>query len=55
MAAEPISVPSDTAIGHVVKTMAKAAIGAVLVVDDGKLVGIFTDVDAVKLLAHVLG
>jgi acetoin utilization protein AcuB len=54
MAAEPISVPSDTAIGHVVKTMAKAAIGAVLVVDDGKLVGIFTDVDAVKLLARVL-
>lgn len=55
MAAEPISVPSDTAIGHVVKTMAKAGIGAVLVVDDGRLVGIFTDVDAVKLLARALG
>ena len=54
MAADPISVPSDTAIGHVVKTMVKADIGCVLVVDDGKLVGIFTDVDAVKLLARAL-
>lgn len=54
MAADPISVPSDTAIGHVVKTMAKEDIGCVLIVDDGKLVGIFTDVDAVKLLARAL-
>lgn len=54
MAAEPISVPPDTAVGHVVKTMAKAAIGAVLVVEDDHLVGIFTDVDAVKLLARIL-
>jgi acetoin utilization protein AcuB len=55
MAAEPISLPSDTAIGHVVKTMAREGIGAVLIVDEGKLVGIFTDVDAVKLLARALG
>jgi CBS domain-containing protein len=54
MAAEPISVPSDTPIGHVVKTMAKEDIGCVLIVDDGKLVGIFTDVDAVKLLSRAL-
>jgi CBS domain-containing protein len=54
MAAEPISVSSDTPIGHVVKTMAREDIGCVLVIDDGKLVGIFTDVDAVKLLARAL-
>jgi acetoin utilization protein AcuB len=54
MAADPISVPSSTAIGHVVKTMAKEDIGCVLIVDDGKLVGIFTDVDAVKLLARAI-
>ena len=54
MAADPISVPSDTPIGHVVKTMAKEDIGCVLVVDRGKLVGIFTDVDAVKLLSRAL-
>ncbi len=54
MAANPISVPSDTAIGHVVKTMAKEDIGCVLIVDDGKIVGIFTDVDAVKLLSRAL-
>jgi CBS domain-containing protein len=53
MAADPISLPSDTPIGHVVKTMAREDIGCVLLVDDGKLVGIFTDVDAVKLLARV--
>jgi predicted transcriptional regulator len=54
MAADPISVPSDTPIGHVVKTMAKEDIGCVLVVDDGRIVGIFTDVDAVKLLSRAL-
>jgi CBS domain-containing protein len=54
MAADPISLPSDTPIGHVVKTMAREDIGCVLLVDDGKLVGIFTDVDAVKLLARAL-
>jgi CBS domain-containing protein len=37
MAADPISVSSDTPIGHVVKTMAKEDIGCVLVVDAGKL------------------
>jgi acetoin utilization protein AcuB len=54
MAADPITVSSDTPIGHVVKTMAREDIGCVLVVDGGKLVGIFTDVDAVKLLARAL-
>jgi len=37
-----------------VKTMAKEDIGCVLVIDGGKLVGIFTDVDAVKLLSRAL-
>lgn len=54
MAADPVSVPSDTAVAHVVKTMAREDIGCVLIVDEGKLVGIFTDVDAVKLLARAL-
>ena len=55
MATNPVTVPSDTPIGHVVKTMADQNIGAVLVVDEDRLEGIFTDVDAVKLLARLLG
>jgi len=54
MAADPVTVPSDTPVGHVVQTMATKDIGAVLVVDGGELKGIFTDVDAVKLLARLL-
>ena len=54
MAANPVTVPTDTPVGHVVQTMATKDIGAVLVIDGGELKGIFTDVDAVKLLARVL-
>jgi acetoin utilization protein AcuB len=53
MAMNPVCLPSETSIGHVVKTMATQNIGAVVIVDEGRLEGIFTDVDAVALLARL--
>ena len=54
MMAGPECVPSSCPLRDVVHTMAHEAIEAVLVVDGGQLKGMFTDVDALKLLAMVL-
>jgi len=55
MTADPACVPSSCPLRDVVHTMAHEAIAAVLVVDaGGELKGMFTDVDALKLLAMVL-
>ena len=55
MAREPITVIPSTPLHTVVKTMVNEDVGAVLVIDEGELVGIFTDVDAVVTLDRVLG
>ena len=54
MMAGPECVPSSCPLRDVVHTMAHEAIDMVLVVDGGQLKGMFTDVDALKLLAMVL-
>ena len=54
MTGEPMCVPSDCAIRDVVHTMAREEIDAVLIVDGGTLLGIFTDRDALKLLSMSL-
>jgi acetoin utilization protein AcuB len=54
MSTEPVSFSSSAPIGDVVHAMCERDIGAVLVVDDDELVGIFTDVDAVDLLEQAL-
>ena len=46
----PVAVSSDTSVGDVVKQMHDQQIGCMLVVDDGKLTGIFTERDALLKL-----
>jgi len=50
----PECVPSSCPLRDVVHTMAHEAIAVVLIVDGVELKGMFTDVDALKLLAMVL-
>ena len=54
MVAGPACVPSSCPVRDVVHTMAHEDIPAVLVVDGGELKGMFTDADALKLLAMML-
>ena len=54
MTAGPACVPSSCPLRDVVHTMAHEGISAVLVVDGDQLKGMFTDVDALKLLAMIL-
>jgi acetoin utilization protein AcuB len=53
MSQEPYTVPPEAPLGDVVRTMATERYGAALVVDHGKVVGIFTAIDAMRLLADV--
>ena len=53
MSQEPYTVPPETPLGDVVRTMATERYGAALVVEHGKVVGIFTAIDALRLLADV--
>jgi CBS domain-containing protein len=48
---EPLMVPRDAPIGEVLETMRADGADAVLVVDRGRLAGIFTDRDALLKLA----
>lgn len=43
----PLTMPRDTCVGKAVKMMARDKTGAVMVVDNGRLSGIFTERDAV--------
>lgn len=54
MIAGPACVPSSCPLRDVVHTMAHEDIAVVLVVDAGQLKGMFTELDALKLLAMVL-
>ena len=51
---EPYVVKSDELLVNVVKKMANRKIGSALVVKDGELVGIFTEVDAYLALSTIL-
>lgn len=46
-------VPPWTPVDEVAKTMAERKIGSALIIDDEKLVGIFTTTDALKALVDV--
>ena len=53
MISEVFTVPSDRSLGAVAKDMVQRRIGSVLVVGkDQSLAGIFTDTDALKVLAQ---
>ncbi|MCC6213509.1 MAG: CBS domain-containing protein [Polyangiaceae bacterium] len=53
MATEPYSVGPDTPITEVAATMASKKYGSAVVVQNGKVVGMFTTVDACQVLAEV--
>ncbi len=55
MSQAPYTVAPETPLGDVVKAMARERYGAALVVEHGHVVGIFTAIDALKVLADVLG
>lgn len=54
-ASNPYVVKPDAELGDVAATMASKHYGSAVVVDNGKLVGIFTTVDACRALTDVLG
>lgn len=54
MMPEPTCVPSGCPLRDVVHTMAHGQIPVVLVVDGAELQGMFTDIDALRLLAMML-
>jgi acetoin utilization protein AcuB len=51
---EPYIIDGDTLVSEVAKTMAHEHIGCALIVENTKLIGIFTAVDACRLLSEVL-
>ena len=54
MSAEPIAVPPDAALDEVAEQMASRKHGSAVVVEGGKVVGIFTTTDALRALVSVL-
>ncbi len=54
MTADPYMVPPDASLLRVARTMAQRKIGSAVVTDKGKVVGVFTTVDAMRALADLL-
>jgi acetoin utilization protein AcuB len=54
MSAAPFAVGPDTRLDEVVEEMARHRYGSVVVVDGGKVVGIFTAVDGLSAFAELL-
>lgn len=54
MTQDPYSVSPDSPLDEVVATMAEKKYGAAVVVDNNKVVGIFTAVDGLRVLSEVL-
>jgi acetoin utilization protein AcuB len=52
---EPFAIDIDTSLFVVATTMAEKKLGSAIVLEDGKVAGIFTAVDACRALAEVLG
>jgi acetoin utilization protein AcuB len=51
MTREPFTVPPGTSLARVARAMVRGKLGAALVVERGKVVGIFTAIDALRVLA----
>jgi acetoin utilization protein AcuB len=54
MSVEPYCVAADASLIEVAREMASQRHGSAIVLEDGNVVGIFTTVDALMALAHVL-
>jgi acetoin utilization protein AcuB len=55
MTPEPYAVPPEAPVDEVARRMAESRFGAALVVKEGKLLGIFTTMDALRALTDVIG
>jgi acetoin utilization protein AcuB len=54
MTQDPYLVSPDTALDEVVSTMAESKLGSAVVTQNGKVVGIFTTVDACRAFSDLL-
>lgn len=54
MTPNPYTCNSNTTVAEVTTIMAEHKIGTAVVMDEGKLSGIFTPIDAMRLLARIL-
>ena len=54
MAADLLTVEADAPITDAVRSMNDRRVGAVLVLDGGRLVGVFTERDVLRVVAHGL-
>lgn len=54
MSEKPYTVEPGESLRNVVATMAERKIGTAVVMDDGKLAGVFTTIDAMRKLAEML-
>lgn len=54
MTQAPYTVSPDSGLDEVVSTMAEHRYGSAMVMDNGKIVGVFTTVDALTALAELL-
>ena len=55
MTPDPYTVPPEASLRRVARTMAERKIGSAVVTVKGKVVGVFTAVDAMRALADLLG
>jgi acetoin utilization protein AcuB len=55
MTEDPWTVTSGTSLDHVATEMMARKYGSVVVVDDGKVVGVLTTIDALRALHDLLG
>ena len=55
MSRDPFTVPADAPLDEVVREMAERKYGSAVILDNDKVVGIFTTVDACAALAELLG
>lgn len=55
MSPEPYAVPATESLAQVLRTMAERRIGSVVVIQNGRVVGIYTSTDAVQALAKLTG
>jgi acetoin utilization protein AcuB len=54
MVQDVFTVPRDAPIGEIVETMLTKKLGSAVVDDDGRVIGVFTTIDALRALHELL-
>jgi len=55
MSKMPVAVPGETCLDKVLELMSSARVNAIVVIDQGCVIGLVTAVDALRALADALG